>query len=110
MSRRARVGLVLLGFLVLLTGLFLWSVESEYGAELNYTIVIEDGTATVFEETAGEVAQFESNDEAVAYTEQKRAEGANYLLPGLVIASGIAVVVLGLVGFRSTKQEDSPHP
>ena len=110
MSRGARVGLVLVGFLVLLTGLFLWSVESEYGADLNYTIVIEDGTATVFEESAGEVSRFDSNDEAVAYTEQKRAEGVSYLLPGLVIASGIAVVVLGLVGFRSTKQVDSLQP
>jgi hypothetical protein len=85
-------------------------MESEYGADLNYTIVIEDGTATVFEETAGEVAQFDSNDEAVAYTEQKRAEGANYLLPGLVITSGIAVVVLGLFGFRTSKQEVSAQP
>jgi hypothetical protein len=110
MSRGARIGLVLLGVLVLLTGLFLWAMESEYGADLNYTIVIEDGTATVFEETAGEVAQFDSNDEAVAYTEQKRAEGANYLLPGLVITSGIALLVLGLVGFRSSKQEVSAQP
>lgn len=110
MSKGARVGLVIFGLLVVVTGLFLWAMESEYGADLNYTIVIEDGIATVFEETAGEVAQFDSNDEAVAYTEQKRAEGANYLLPGLVIASGMAVVVIGLVGFRSTKQEDAPQP
>ena len=110
MSKRARTGLVLLGVLVLLTGLFLWSIESEYGADLNYTIVIEDGTATVSEETAGEVAQFDSNEEAVAYTEEKRAEGANYLLPGLVIAAGAALVVVGLIPYRRANQEAPPLP
>jgi hypothetical protein len=94
--------------LVLLLGLALWSTEAEYGSGLNYTIVVEGETATVYEETAGEVAQFDSNEEAVAYTEEKRAEGANYLIPGLVIAAGAALIVVGLVSVRRTKQEAPP--
>ncbi len=86
--------------------MYMWAVESEYGADLNYTIVIEDGVATVFEETAGDVGQFDSNEEALAYTEQQRAAETNYLLPGLVIAAGIAIVLVGLVGFRRNEAED----
>ena len=79
MSKRVRIALAVSGVLVLLLGLALWSTEAEYGSGLNYTIVVEGETATVFEETAGEVAQFDSNEEAVAYTEEKRAEGAELL-------------------------------
>ncbi len=109
MSKRVRIALAVSGVLVLLLGLALWSTEAEYGSGLNYTIVVEGETATVFEETAGEVAQFDSNEEAVAYTEEKRAEGANYLIPGLVIAAGAALIVVGLVSVRRTKQEAPPN-
>jgi len=108
-SKRARTGLVLLGILVLLTGLFLWVMESEYGADLNFSIVYEDQTATVYEESAGQVAQFDSNEEAVAYTDERRAEATNYLLPGLVISAGAVLVVVGLAPFRSGRQEAAPH-
>ena len=109
MSKRVRIALAVSGVLVLLLGLALWSTEAEYGSGLNYTIVVEGETATVFEETAGEVAQFDSNEEAVAYTEEKRAEGANYLIPGLVIAAGAALIVVSLVSVRRTKQEAPPN-
>lgn len=108
MSKRVRIALAVSGVLVLLLGLALWSTEAEYGSGLNYTIVVEGETATVFEETAGEVAQFDSNEAAVAYTEEKRAEGASYLIPGLVIAAGAALIVVGLVSVRRTKQEAPP--
>lgn len=102
------------GVLVVVVGLFAWSLEDTYGSGLNFTIqpgpgnlvsVFEEdegvGRPADFEGTPGRRAVFEGTTaEARDYTERRRAAGKSFVLPGAIIAVGSALIVLALVRWR----------
>lgn len=107
---RAHVAVGVLGVLVVLVGLGVWSLESEYGSGLNFSVVSEGTVHRVLEvdEQAPEpedrfTVVFEgTEEEASAYIEQRRAEGANFVIPGLIIGVGALLVIAALIPSRRT--------
>ncbi len=109
MSRRARIVLIVLGLVVVLGGLFAWTVEDEYGSGLDFSTMPRDGQTAVFEAQAGEEPVFVgSRDEAFEYMERRRAAGESFVVPGAIIAAGAILVIVGaFVGRRTLR---SPPP
>ena len=111
LSRTARVAVGVLGGLVVLVGLGVWSLETEYGSGLNFSTESDGTVHRVFEvnEQAPEpedrfTAVFEgTEEEASAYIEQRRAEGRNLVIPGLIIGVGALIVIAALLPNRETR-------
>ncbi len=104
-SRKARILLVLVGLAVVMVGWFSWSLEQEYGSGTNFGLEIKpDDTVVVYDvdEQAGTRSPvFEgSSQDAEAYMERRRAEGESFVIPGLVVALGVVLVVVGLLPFQ----------
>jgi hypothetical protein len=105
MSRSARIGIIVLGLVAVLGGLFAWSIEDSYGSGLNYSLEPRDGRTHVYEEQAGEEPVFiGSRDEAFEYMEQKRAAGESFVLPGAILATGATLVIVGAFAVRGPKR------
>jgi len=112
MSRWVILGV---GVVVVLVGLFAWSVEDSYGSG-NFTIQPGPGNlVSVFEEdedvsgdvgtdiTPGRRAVFEGTSaEAREYMERRRATGESFVLPGAIVAVGSALIVLAFIRRRSS--------
>ena len=99
MTGKGRVALGVLGLVVVLVGLLTWSLESEYGSGLNFSMSNTAGGEWVvseIDEHAGtsEVVFTGSQEEASAYTDQRRSDGVSLLLPGLMIGAGALMVVI----------------
>jgi hypothetical protein len=97
-----RVVLIAVGVVLIVIGLFVWSIEDEYGSGLNFaTEVGDDGTVTVYEvdEAGGrEVLVFEGTpSETFEYMERRRSAGESFVTPIALIAIGAALVLLALV-------------
>jgi hypothetical protein len=103
MSRRARIVLIVLGLVVVLGGLFAWTVENEYGSGLDFSLRPRDGQTAVYEAQAGSEPVFVgSRDEASEYMEQRRAAGESFVVPGAIIAAGAILVIVGAFAGRRT--------
>jgi hypothetical protein len=103
MSRRARIVLIVLGLVVVLGGLFAWTVENEYGSGLDFSLRPRDGQTAVYEAQAGSEPVFVgSRDEASEYMEQRRAPGESFVVPGAIIAAGAILVIVGAFAGRRT--------
>jgi alkanesulfonate monooxygenase SsuD/methylene tetrahydromethanopterin reductase-like flavin-dependent oxidoreductase (luciferase family) len=104
MSRANKITLVVLGSFVLFMGVVLWTAEDQYGHGLDFTLkgrfVYEAGTdAPVFEG---------SPEEAREYMERERAEGErNFVMPGLVIAAGLAAVIAAFLPWHAMWRRSS---
>ena len=102
MSRSARIVLVVLGLVVVLGGVFAWTVEDSYGSGLDFSTRPSDGQVAVYEAESGDEPVFVgSRDEAFEYMERERTAGESFVLPGAVIAVGaILLLVAALAGRR----------
>jgi hypothetical protein len=115
LSRAARVAVGVLGILVVLVGLTVWSLTAEYGSGLNFSTESDGTVHRVFEvdEQAPEpedrsTAVFEGTAaEASAYIEQRRAEETNLVIPGLIIGVGALLVIVALIPTRKTRPNDA---
>lgn len=104
-SWKARILLVLVGLAVVIAGWLSWSFEQEYGSGTNFGLKIKpDKTVVVYdvdEQPGTKSPVFEgSSQDAEAYMEQRRAEGESFVIPGLVVALGVVLFVVGLLPFR----------
>lgn len=110
LSRAVRVAVGVLGGLVVLVGVGVWSLGSEYGSGLNFSSQTDGTVHRVLEvdeqapDTEGRfTVVFEgTEEEAAAYIEQRRAEGTNLVIPGLIIGVGGLIVLAALVPTRKT--------
>jgi len=115
LSKAARVAVGVLGGLVVLVGLGVWSLESEYGSGLNFSTESDGTVHRVFEvdEQAPEpedrfTVVFEgTEEEALAYIEQRRADGTNLVFPGLIVGAGALMVIAALIPTRKTRPNDA---
>jgi hypothetical protein len=97
MSRNLGVALVAFGVVVVFVGLAAWSIEDTYGHGLNFTIAVEGGMATVYEEQTGRTPLFSgTNQAALDYVERRHATGKNFVVAGAIIAVGVVLVLVGL--------------
>lgn len=111
LSKPARVAVGVLGGLVVLVGVGVWSLGSEYGPGLNFSTESDGTIHRVLEvnEQAPETEDrfsvvFEgTQEEASAYIEQRRAEETNLAIPGLIIGVGALIVIAALVPTRKTR-------
>lgn len=118
LPRAARVAVAVLGGLVVVVGLGVWSWESEYGSGLNFSTESDGTVHRVFEvdEQAPEpedrlTVVFEGTEEgALAYIEQRRAEGTNLVIPGLIIGVGALIVIAALISIRKTPPNTAEAP
>ena len=102
MSRSARIVLLVLGLVIVLGGVFAWTVEDSYGSGLDFSTRPSDGRIAVYEARSGEPVFVGSRDEAFEYMERERAAGESFVLPGAVIAVGaILLLVAALAGRRT---------
>jgi hypothetical protein len=99
--------LVAAGALVLLVGLVSRGLEQEYGSGLNFSMEflpsgslgLEPDSPTRVYEAGSREAVFEGTfKDAIAYTNQQRRENTDLLVPNLIIASGVLVGGVGLIG------------
>jgi hypothetical protein len=103
MSRRARIVLIVLGLVVVLGGLFPWTVEDEVGSGLDFSLRPRDGQTAVYEAQAGGQPVFVgSRDGASEYMERRRAAGESFVVPGTIIAAGAILVIVGAFASRRT--------
>jgi hypothetical protein len=118
LSRAARVAVGVVGGLVVLVGLGVWSLESEYGSGLNFSVEIEGAVHRVLEgdeqapdpEDRRTVVFEGTEEEASAYIEQRRAEETNLVIPGLIIGVGILIVIAALIPIRKTPPNGAEAP
>jgi hypothetical protein len=111
LSRAARVAVGVLGGLVVLVGLGVWSLGSEYGSGLNFSTesdgtihrVLEVNEQALETEDRSTVVFEGTEEEASAYIEQRRAEGTNLVIPGLIIGVGALLVIAALIPTRKTR-------
>ena len=95
-SRTVRIVLVVLGLVVVLGGVFAWTIEDEFGSGLDFSTRPRDGQIAVYETQAGEEPVFVgSREEAFEYMEQRRTAGESYVLPGAIIAVGAIIFLIG---------------
>ena len=105
MSRLVRSVLIASGLVVILGGVFAWSVEGEYGSGLDFSTKPQDDQTAVFEAQSGEEAVFVgSRDEAFEYMEQRRAADESFVVPGAIIAVGVILVAVGVFAGRRTER------
>jgi hypothetical protein len=108
MSRAVRIGLVVLGVVVVLGGIFAWSIEEGYGSGLDYSTKPSDEGVAVFEASAGKEPVFVgSRDEAFDYMEQERSARVSFVIPGAIIAAGAILVLVGAVAGRRTDRPEA---
>lgn len=112
-----RIAVAVGGLIVLFFGLGWWTLEREYGHELNLVMEGVGPTVTVYEfdngpsEFEGDEAKtpvFEgSREEAQTYMEQRYAEATNYLGPGLIIGLGALLALASLLPNRRLRSTPS---
>jgi hypothetical protein len=108
MSRAVRIGLIVLGVVAVLGGIFAWSVEDSYGSGLDYSTKPSDGDVAVFESSAGAEPVFVgSRDEALDYMDQQRIARESFVIPGAIIASGAILVIVGAFAGRRSERPDA---
>ena len=111
MSRRGRIVLIVLGLVVVLGGVFAWTVEDEYGSGLDFSTRPRDGQTAVFEAQAGDEPVFVgSQDEASEYMERERAAHESFVLPAVIIAVGAILVLAGALTGRGSRHPASTEP
>lgn len=103
MSLKRRAGLAVVGLLVLLVGWAARDIEAEYGSGLNFSIFNAAGgdfvVSEVDEQRGTSTVVFSgSQEEAAAYTDKRRSDGVNQLLPSLVIGTGVLILAFAIVG------------
>ncbi len=113
LSRASRIAVGVLGGLAVLVGLGAWSLESEYGSGLNFSVESDGTVHRVFEvdeqapnpEDRLTVAFEGTEEEATAYIEQRRTEGTSLVIPGLIIGVGVLAVIAASFPIRKTPPE-----
>jgi hypothetical protein len=105
LSRPVRIGLAVLGVFMGLIGSVAWGLETEYGSSgTNFGVEVIGNEAKVYDvnEQTGAKLVFEGTEaEAMAYTEEQRIAGRNYLIPGLILAGATGLVLVAAVPGRS---------
>lgn len=128
MGRGTRIALVSLGAVVALVGWFLWTVETEYSS-LSFTTTEVNGEIQVWEHpeswdqtdirvdhpesktpealaaAGGDLVFTGTPSQAEAYMADRHEDSNNYLVEGLVIAAGVAIIVTGLMSKRQSSIE-----
>jgi hypothetical protein len=100
-----RILLVTVGLVIAFVGYVAWAIEAEYGSGTNFRVESQpDGTQIVYDvdeqaQTSTPVLEG-SKQEASAYMERRRAEGESFIVPGLVIALGGVLALVGFLPFR----------
>lgn len=113
-----RVGLAVVGLLVVLVGLVAWDFTREYGSGLNFAMEGQGRSVIVYEvdeqrqDAQGHAVQipvFEGSEvDALAYTERRRAEETSYLVPTVVLAAGGLLVLAAFIPLRRIGKTGSP--
>jgi len=107
MSRAVRIGLIVLGVVTVIGGIFAWTTEEEYGSGLDYSTKPSDGDVAVFESSAGAEPVFVGpRDEAFDYMDRQRNARESFVIPGSIIASGAILIIVGTVAGRRTERPD----
>lgn len=110
----ARIAFGLLGLVVLIVGLGVWSFETEYGGNSVGGSETSDGITRVFDVDEGSIGPdgnpvttivFEgSESEARVFMDQRRGEGRNYTVPILILLLGVVLVALAIApSFRGSR-------
>jgi hypothetical protein len=98
MSRAVRIGLIVVGAVAVLGGIFAWSIEEESGSGLDYSLQPSDGKVAVFESSSGGEPVFVgTRDEALDYMERQRNARESFVIPGAIIAAGAILILVGAV-------------
>ena len=110
LSRRVRIGLAVLGVFMGLIGWVAWGFETEYGSSgTNFGVEVIGNEAKVYDvnEQTGTRLVFEGTEaEAMAYSEEQRIAGRNYLVPGLILAGATGLVLVAVV---PRSRSSTPH-
>ena len=94
-----RIGLIVVGVMFVLAGAIAWGWETEYGSGHGFSVEVIGDEATVFDTNgdSASVVVFEgTRAEAEAYTEAQRTTGRNYTISALILATGGAIVLVGV--------------
>jgi hypothetical protein len=115
-----RIALAALGVVVVFIGLFAWSVEDSSGSGLNFATEpgAAEGVVTVYEVDegvgGGDTPVFEGTRAAASeYMERRTSAGESFVIPGVIIGVGAALVLLAIAPWRGhpeTHGEASPRP
>lgn len=107
---RWRVVLVVIGLITVLAGLAAWSFETEYGSGSNWAIESVDGISNLYavDEQAPDAEGHPGTSlilrgteaEVDAYIADYEAAGRTYTLPGLIVGSGVLLMIGGLFARR----------
>lgn len=102
-----RIGLVVVGLVLLLAGSLGWSLETEYGGDPDrpeYTIAQDEVAGTVMVIGEGGDVLYESSDleDAVAFSESTRGS-RNYTVPSLVYAGAALLLIAGVSPSPTTR-------
>jgi hypothetical protein len=101
-----RIGLLLIGLVVLYGGALLWSLE-ESGHGLDFTL-----KGRFVYETGVDRPVFEgSRQEADDYMERRRAAvGRDFVLPGLIIVLGVALLIASFLPWQKLRSRAITRP
>jgi hypothetical protein len=92
-----RLGLLVLGLIVLFAGLAAWSIEDTYGHGLDFTL----RGRNVYEAGVDDPVFEGSPQEARDYMERRRAAvERNFVVPGLIVALGVVLVIAAFLPWQ----------
>jgi hypothetical protein len=92
-----RIGLLVLGLIVLFAGLAAWSIEDTYGHGLDFSL----RGGNVYEAGVQDPVFEGSPQEARDYMERRRAAvERNFVVPGLIVALGVVLVIAAFLPWQ----------
>lgn len=117
LSAAARIWFGVIGLAVAIVGLGAWSLETEYGGMSAGVMESSGGIVRVYdideesidaEGRPRKTLVFEgSEEEALAFDEQRRSETRSYVVPGLIVGGG-ALIIIGAISAPSNKRAGEP--
>ena len=102
-STANRKALGVIGLVVIVIGLAAWSWQSTYGGtEFGGVEVSSDGAAQVYDPD-GQVVFEGTEEEAAAFIEEGQGGFGVFLVPGLIIGLGAALIILAVAASAKPK-------
>ena len=103
-SNTNRKALWVIGVVVIVTGLAAWSWQGTYGGtEFSRVEIGPDGAAQVYDPD-GQVVFEGTEEEAEAFIEEAQGGFGVFLVPGLIIGLGAALIILAVAAPAKAKK------